>query len=49
MMEGEDMSFSVKNTDRSNKCLSRETEKGTSTSCILIVVRNTEATKLTKA
>lgn len=37
--------FSIKNTDRSNKCLLRETEKGTSTSWI----RNIEGTKLTKA
>lgn len=58
LMEGEEMNsssslkftiFSMKNTDRYNKCLSRETEKRTSTSWILIVIKNIEGTKLTKA
>lgn len=58
LMEGEKMNpsfslkytiFSIKNMDRSNKCLSRETEKGTSTSWILTVISNTESTKLTTA
>lgn len=58
LTEGEEMNsssslnftiFSIKNTDRSNKCFSNETEKGTSTSWILMVIRNSEGTMLNKA
>lgn len=40
--------FSIKNMDRSNKCLSSEIAEESSTPWIFIVVRNTEGTKPTK-
>lgn len=40
--------FFIKNTNKSNKCLSREAEKGSSTSWILIVIGIREVTKLIK-